>query len=532
MNTQARKKLSDLLCLHLSATVPTEELPLERAIRSRKVPAKLGWGPDFCLFRGREVFLIYIPSGPEVPAWVAQSQTVLRRFRNARVIIVAVTTRDHKAVGIASAVCATCTKHGFGLMCVNGSDVYNVLPPRRLRTDRCRSNGTERGHVPSWLITRLQSCGSFSSAMTSGISRFAQNYRRLTRRAKVTYDEEAAVLEGFLRSIKSKARPLVLPLEGFLGLKAWEKQGANLGARDHYFHTFNNLLLGLVIGAELFKDRRADAVPESFVGDANGRYGSLSSWEALWLITCLNHDPGYQGEKFWHATLAQYGLRGSGFVNHKMPPDIAEAISNGWDTELKQARADLLDLYRRIKNIWMPPQVAARVEDPFNDALRKAYFDGQTSSHSLLSGLTLIRNFIEDQTNMPGTEEYNRSLAALEIAALSIMFHDPRCRDQLQKNGVPPLPFEQLPFAALLVFVDALQEDRRDIKFDTWPTHGVLNGVRILRRGTVVRADVCLRELSLRYWPAKLIEYMDAVSWLNTSAQVLFEVCWKPDNQI
>lgn len=534
MNTQFRNKLREALCLHLSTSEPTSELAIQDAVRSRKIPnpRSLGWGPAMCLGRGNEFFLVYVPSSPEIPEWVLDSVKTLRKFTNVKVLAAALPTRECTTVEIASGVTESCAKHGFGLLCVDGEDVYTVLPPRRLRLRKCAGNGTERGHIPSWLITRVLSAVSFSDALTKELTRFADRYKRLTRRAKVSYEEEATVLEDFLRRVRSKAAPLVLPLEGFLSLKAWEKQGANLGARDHYFHTFNNLLLGLLVGTELLKHRLPDAAPESFVSDEEGRYGKLLTWEALWFITCLNHDPGYVGEKVWPAILAQYALRDSSYLKRSMPPEIADALDNGWKTELKQSRADLLDLYRRIRNVWLPPQVAGKIDDEFDLALRKAYFDGTRSSHSLLSGLTLIRNYLEDPTNTPGTEEYNRSLAALEIAALAIVFHDPRCRALLENNGVPAVPFEQLPYAALLVFVDALQEDRRRINIESWPTHGVLNGVSILRTGSTVRADVCLRELSLRYWPAKLIEYSDALRWLNASTTVSFEIDCKPDSRI
>jgi hypothetical protein len=93
---------------------------------------------------------------------------------------------------------------------------------------------------------------------------------------------------------------------------------------------------------------------------------------------------------------------------------------------------------------------------------------------------------------------------------------------------VPPIPFEQLPYASLLIFVDAIQDDRRDIAINTWPRHGVLNGLEVLQQGTLVRATVCLREIPLRYWPSKLLEYDSARRWLNSSAVITFEFAHSP----
>jgi hypothetical protein len=168
--------------------------------------------------------------------------------------------------------------------------------------------------------------------------------------------------------------------------------------------------------------------------------GRLKAWEVLWFLTCLNHDPGYTGEKFWPAVYARFGLRQGARSNRGIPVDVAEVLSNGWETDLKQARGDLLDLYNRVSNApWIPPQGAATVIAPFDAALRIAYFDGQRSSHSLLSGLMLIQGFIQDPTQATrAADDRNRCLAACEIAALSMLFHDQRA-----ENCYKPTTFRQ-----------------------------------------------------------------------------------------
>ena len=86
-----------------------------------------------------------------------------------------------------------------------------------------------------------------------------------------------------------------------------------------------------------------------------------------------------------------------------------------------------------------------------------------------------------------------------------------------------------MPYASLLIFVDAIQDDRRNIAIDTWPRHGVLNSLEVLQNGAIVRARICLRELALKYWPSKLVEYDSALRWLNSSANVTFEIDHRPE---
>jgi hypothetical protein len=389
---------------------------------------------------------------------------------------------------------------------------------------------TEFGHIPSWLLERLVACNGFSNSLKKQIASFSKTYGTLTRRSRrQMYDLEADTLEDFLRQIRRAAAPFYLRFERFLTLKSWEREGAHQGARDHYFHTFNNLLLGLVILGEKFQNRQAAEPPDSFIA-AGELVGSLKPWEVLWLLTCLNHDPGYMGEKFWPAVYSSYGLRSGSATKKPIPSDVAEILNNGWVNDLREARADLLDLYNQIRNIWVPPQAGNAARAPFDSALQIAYFDGERSSHSLLSGLTLIQGFTQDKTQEARpVEERNRCLAGCEIAALSMLFHDQRCRELLQAHKVPPIPFEQLPYVSLLIFVDAIQDDRRDIVIDSWPRHGVLTSLEVLRNGALVRARICLREIPLKYWPSKLVEYDSALRWLNSSADVTFEIDHRPE---
>jgi hypothetical protein len=49
------------------------------------------------------------------------------------------------------------------------------------------------------------------------------------------------------------------------------------------------------------------------------------------------------------------------------------------------------------------------------------------------------------------------------LASISILFHDQQVRDSLRVNSLNEIKTEDFPFAALLVYVDILQDDRRDM---------------------------------------------------------------------
>jgi hypothetical protein len=532
MTSQAVRRRINSVCAHLSADVPAVEISFDLLRKRRRVPSlkTLGWGPDYCIERGREVHLVHVLSGPELPVWVRKSRKTVSASPDTHVLVVALSTKEFPALKVAERACEACAAARFGLLCETPFGFVTVLPPRRVAHLPCRAAETEHGHVPSWIIERLLACNGFSTRLMNHIRSFSTRYRQLTRRTRrQMYDQEADVLETFLRRVRTSAAPFYLPIECFMELKSWERRGAHAGARDHYFHTFNNLLLGLVILGEAFATRRATEPPDAFVTAQNqDLVGRLKPWEFLWFLTCLNHDPGYIGEKFWPALQARYGLNPATSAKRPIPTAVAESLINGWDTDLREARIDLLALYDRVRNVWVPPR-AANTAPAFDAALRIAYFDGERSSHSLLSGLTLIQGFGQDLTQIAlPAETRTRCLAGCEIAALSMLFHDQRCRELLQEHRVPPIPFEQLPYASLLIFVDAIQDDRRNIAINSWPRHGVLNALEVIQNGTLFRARVCLREIPLKYWPSKLVEYDSALRWLNSSVNMTFEIDHRP----
>ncbi len=212
-----------------------------------------------------------------------------------------------------------------------------------------------------------------------------------------------------------------------------------------------------------------------------------------------------------------------------IPDAIKQMIRNMWETTFVGARKDLSSLYRKAVKKWTPPTLAARQPDVFDNAIKRAYFDGRNPSHSLVSGLRLI-SLCQSQ-NVPKAKQYNpeTALIACEIAALGMMFHDQRCRAALTAGGIAPIAFEHLPFASLLMFVDSLQDDRRDISKSRFRACGVLRGVHIAADGGAVSASVCLREVAVEGWAPRIAEYESVVSWINAHSQIKFRIDYKSE---
>jgi len=89
---------------------------------------------------------------------------------------------------------------------------------------------------------------------------------------------------------------------------------------------------------------------------------------------------------------------------------------------------------------------------------------------------------------------------------------------------LPEVSFEQLPYASTLMFVDALQDDRRDIGRNVFRKHEILNSLQINTRCQKVNATVCLRELPVQNWPYRIAEYDSVTRWINKASDTTFKI--------
>jgi len=306
-------------------------------------------------------------------------------------------------------------------------------------------------------------------------------------------------------------------------LKAFESGNANQAARDHFFHTFNNLLLGFVVLSRAFPAHRNNAVPDRFLADPL-RAAKSKFWESLWSLTCLFHDPGYLAENPWCMLALSLGVCANGREAPPVPEAMKDRMVGAWDTDYVASRKDLLQLFTRTCGHWSPAFTGRDATTAFDSALRKAYFDGERAGHSVVSGLSLIQLCRNDQTVPEVGYDKAVALTACEIAGLNMLFHDKHSRETMIAAGLPEIPFEQMPYASTLMFVDALQDDRRDIRTSVFKRHGVLNSLQVNPQDQTVSAEVCLRELPVEGWPQRIAEYASVTHWINNGSDMRFHI--------
>jgi len=89
---------------------------------------------------------------------------------------------------------------------------------------------------------------------------------------------------------------------------------------------------------------------------------------------------------------------------------------------------------------------------------------------------------------------------------------------------VNPIPFQYLPYAATLTFVDAIQDDRRDVSRSRFRQHGVLDSLQVDQANGLVNARVMLSNVPIRFWPNKIAEYHSVMNWINPGSVIKFVI--------
>jgi hypothetical protein len=391
-------KSKSQLLRRLSYKGKASETTLEVLISAGKLPQDFGWQPSMCVTRGDETILVHILASSEIPPYLENAIKKLRKdnYENVYVLVVA---RDLTleapedgpptrltAPYAASAVAEKAMGLGCALAFEAEKSVQLVFDGLYQAPPKCAEIGKETGHIPKWLYSGLAARSDFSPGLQKLLKRFAADYDRATRKQSITNDREATLLLDFARSFAKMDKRFFLPVEHLETLRQFEMSGATR-ARDHFFHTFNNLLLGFHVLGRLFSGEKVIAEPDKFI-QIKSKGTKLNPWEVLWFLTCMCHDPAYMAENFWASFRFNFGIGAGAGNDAEIPEQVKEQIRDVWDSQFAGPRQDLHDLYNRTVRKWVPPTIKKKGADLFDDALKKAYFDGRVASHSLISGLT------------------------------------------------------------------------------------------------------------------------------------------------
>ena len=146
---------------------------------------------------------------------------------------------------------------GCGLSVESDGGVHSIFEPGYKPPKACANKEEETGHIPKWLYSALAERTTFSSHLGTCLKRFAKEYERATRGKSISNKKEADILLKFATEATNGDPRLFFPVDDLRTFKSYEASGANKRTRDHFFHTFNNLFLGLLILGDLSEGKHA-----------------------------------------------------------------------------------------------------------------------------------------------------------------------------------------------------------------------------------------------------------------------------------
>ena len=496
----------------------------EELRESKRLTVDLPFRPEYIFDSTNGIVLvqeIVVGEGRGLPPYITAASALISTQPDLHVVILC-RDEDGNSAKPACRIAEACHGLGYGLAFTQAQHAHLVFPPR-YTFPKAREYENELGHIPSWMVERVLSSSSISDRMRVILNSFKSRYERLLSDGEPSTQDESRILSDLAHDIAIGDRRMFFPLDRIPVLREFEVTVGDPSVRDHAFHTFNDFLLGLLVLSNMLPAGGRTAIPDSYI-NVNPSPQSLHTWEVLWALTALFHDPGYLGEKPWSTFRFALGMsQEQGDNSNFITVDQAQAIDDAWETHLGEVRLDLWNLYNLLSQNFVPGAYAD-LSERFMTALRAAYFDGSKIGHSVISGLTLINRCKNDSSRKHPDFDLPTTRTASIIAALAMLFHDPRARAVLVNGGVPAVSYEHLPYASVLMFADALQDDRRDIGRSRYPEREVLLEVDTDSTKASVIATVSLIGIPIKYWPTKIAEYIDVCSWINSHSQTRFAI--------
>lgn len=356
-----------------------------------------------------------------------------------------------------------------------------VLLPESFTNAPCR--------IPPALVNQLAELTllpSFSGAIT----KFAENHSDYLQKGLLNDQTEKNLLKDTVADIINSDNRLVTTFE-LLDL-LWAFERLRSGGRDHFFHTFHNFFLGLVVidGArDLLELHSRECFP----------HGEEISPEYTWLLTALYHDAGNAVSRR-HEFL--FGIEET--IGDQESAELAQI----WDTpEFRRHREQLVSIFNHlqqeeISESWVPEVFGSANSDPFDNALKAGFLVPR--GHSVASSLQLLTRFRKIAATLD--QKHKNYLARhVYMAALSMIFHDWRVRGEIRKLGVPSIRSSRFPYACLLMFIDSIQDDRREQTIPDAPMD-ILEGLEI--DGKTIRARIDLKTLGENVDREEVINYL------------------------
>jgi len=376
----------------------------------------------------------------------------------------------------------------FGLTkIIWGERGYEIVTPEAMRVEAPSAAPTSR--ISPQLRGDLLSLSHLDPKILNILSEFAREHQSLAE-SGIDDESELQLLCATFDKLLGCDERFAGTIQPLLDLRRSELMwaGTDHSFRDHFYHSFQDFLLGCVV-IDACQDLFQDFLVQAFPGNAN-----LSS-EYVWLLVALYHDVGYLTQKGEAWVDARFGSAAAlnpltGTREATLAEHDAGQRNQIWTNHVNR-RKTLSSLYdhlvaEEITEGWVQDTLAPYEVHPLDESLKISFHS--ESSHGAASALRLLADISE---HISGTPKASRPFINLHVylAALSIPFHDWRARKAMITVGIASIRTSRFPFAALLAYIDSVQDDRRDITGVQPESYDALIGISVVNHTVTALID-------------------------------------------
>jgi hypothetical protein len=351
-------------------------------------------------------------------------------------------------------------ERGFGVILFKGGspllirDVIKPIAPVKIKEEYV-------GHYPIWVINEIAKISLGNSKFKTVLKDFSKEYIKLRGRNQLDWEKEEKLVKNIIAEILRSDSRYISGVDSYEILGRFE--GFWHDIRDHYFHSFHILLMGLLI---------LDRYRDEFVAYYKNIFPKYSDFsiEFVWLLTSIFHDAGYPIAKLDNLKENIYGV--------SVAPYEKE-ITNVWnDPVYAENLKQLVSLFKfshsnRKQRIDWVPEVFGSKGDQLDKIFRESFYD----SHGVAGSFRFLVDIFSEARREEDPKKRIFLINHIYPAAISIALHDRKFRERLNKIGIKKIKLSRFPFAVLLSYLDSLQEDRRD-KFLCFEVPEILKGFK------------------------------------------------------
>lgn len=330
----------------------------------------------------------------------------------------------------------------FGVIYVGDDRIFIDQPIRRAFYATCKL-------CPN-ILKYLSSCKNLQGEVGDLVRGFSKEYLLKKPNDKA----ENIMISKFRNDLLSSGQKHKISTKAIELIENIEKITGN--SREHYFHSYNTMMLGFMILDKLYS---------TFRKIIHKKYGSDIDLEHLWVLTSIFHDIGYAVSKLDKVAFECLGLE-SEESEEVVSSCIKQARITKWENDCSVPVDMLNDVFRQFNK-----RLAAKWDydgfprpqknSHFKNALKTSYIE--KTSHGVDGAIKMIQLTLNQLKKTSKEKDRKFTIKHFAFASIAILLHDPKVRQCLRDVSIKNVKTIDFLFAALLVYADTLQNERRDL---------------------------------------------------------------------